>query len=305
MLSLLLYCREPCMKVIIDERETALFEHCETLIRTSRTPSYVQLSKDVLNLGDILIKTDEDKDVLLIERKTYPDLLASVKDGRYEEQSYRLANASGFPPHSIFYLIEGVNSQFYTPLEKKIAFSAITTLQFFKGFSVHRTSSIKDSAEWLLYFSEKIERNFIKGIVPYYLTHPFLKYFKQDREPEPSESIVDENVDKTENIFNRELTNELKPADYCNVVKKVKKDNVTPDNIGEIILCQIPGISSITAIAIMKHFDNFPDFINKITNDTSCIENLTIETNGKIRKISKKSIESIQKFLLNQDSITP
>jgi len=293
------------MKVIIDERETALFEQCETLIRTSRTPSYVQLSKDVLDLGDILIKTDEDKDVLLIERKTYPDLLASVKDGRYEEQSYRLANASGFPPHSIFYLIEGVNSQFYTPLEKKIAFSAITTLQFFKGFSVHRTSSIKDSAEWLLYFSEKIERNFIKGIVPYYLTHPFLKYFKQDREPESSESNVDENVDKTENIFNTELTNELKPADYCNVVKKVKKDNVTPDNIGEIILCQIPGISSITAIAIMKHFDNFPDFINKITNDMSCIENLTIETNGKIRKISKKSIESIQKFLLNQDSITP
>ena len=305
MLSLLLYCREPIMKVIIDERETALFDQCEALIRNSRTPSYVQLSKEVLNLGDILLKTDEDKDVLLIERKSYSDLLASIKDGRYEEQSYRLANASGFPPHSIFYLIEGVNSQFYSPLEKKIAFSAITTLQFFKGFSVHRTSSVKDSAEWLLYLSEKIERNFIKGVVPYYLTNPFLKFFKNDREPESSESNVDEKCEKTENIFNTELTNEVKPADYCNVVKKVKKDNVTPDNIGEIILCQIPGISSITAIAIMKHFNNFPDFINKITNDIRCIENLTTETNGKVRKISKKSIESIQKFLLNQYSPTP
>lgn len=107
------------------------------------------------------------------------------------------------------------------------------------------------------------------------------------------------------NIFNTELTNKLKPADYCNVVKKVKKDNVTPGNIGEIILCQIPGISSITAIAIMKHFDNFPDFINKITNNIQCIENLTMETNGKVRKISKKAIESIQTFLLNQEPITP
>uniref|UniRef100_A0A6C0J3H6 ERCC4 domain-containing protein n=1 Tax=viral metagenome TaxID=1070528 RepID=A0A6C0J3H6_9ZZZZ len=305
MLSLLLYCREPIMKIIIDERETALFEQCETLIRNSHTPSYIQLSKDVLNLGDILLKTDEDKDVLLIERKTYPDLLSSIKDGRYEEQSYRLANASGFPPHSIFYLIEGVNSQLYSSLEKKIAFSAITTLQFFKGFSVHRTSSIKDSAEWLLYLSEKIERNFIKGVVPYYLTHPFLKLFKHDREPESSESTLDGNCQENENIFNTELTNKLKPADYCNVVKKVKKDNVTPGNIGEIILCQIPGISSITAIAIMKHFDNFPDFINKITNNIQCIENLTMETNGKVRKISKKAIESIQTFLLNQEPITP
>ena len=83
--------------------------------------------------------------------------------------------------------------------------------------------------------------------------------------PESSESTLDGNCQENENIFNTELTNKLKPADYCNVVKKVKKDNVTPGNIGEIILCQIPGISSITAIAIMKHFDNFPDFINKIT----------------------------------------
>ena len=88
-------------------------------------------------------------------------------------------------------------------------------------------------------------------------------------------------------------------ADYCHVAKKVKKDNITPENIGEIILCQIPGISSITAIAIMKHFNHFTHFMEEITKDFSCIENLTIESNGKVRKISKKSIESIQQYLLN------
>ena len=30
-----------------------------------------------------------------------------------------------------------------------------------------------------------------------------------------------------------------------------------------------------------------------------------METNGKVRKISKKAIESIQTFLLNQEPITP
>jgi ERCC4-type nuclease len=316
MCSLLLYCREPDMKVIIDERETALFEKCEALIRSSPIPTYIQLSTEVLNLGDILIKTDEDIEVLLIERKSLQDLLASIKDNRYEEQSYRLVHSSGFPPHSIFYLVEGMYSQLRTPMEKKIIMSAVTTLQFFKGFSVHRTASLHESAQWLLYLADKIERNFLKGIIPYYLTQPFLKHFiKGNREPEPT---ISNEINKIENIIeNIDESNEnttistvfcsqtdqgsqgQTSADYCHVVKKVKKENITPENIGEIILCQIPGISSITAIAIMKPFNHFTHFMEEITKDLSCIENLTIESNGKTRKISKKSIESIQQYLLN------
>ena len=91
-------------------------------------------------------------------------------------------------------------------------------------------------------------------------------------------------------------------ADYCHVVKKVKKENVTPENIGEIILCQIPGISSVTAIAIMKHFNHFTHFIEELAKNPACIENLTTETNGKVRKISKKSIESIRSYLMNTNA---
>jgi hypothetical protein len=85
-------------------------------------------------------------------------------------------------------------------------------------------------------------------------------------------------------------------------VKKVKKENVTPENIGEIILCQIPGISSVTAIAIMKHFNHFTHFIEELSKNPACIENLTTETNGKVRKISKKSIESIKSYLMNTNA---
>lgn len=300
------------MKVIIDERETELFEKCESLIRSSRIPSSVELSKEVLNLGDVLIKTDDDKEVLLIERKSFQDLLASIKDGRYEEQSYRLLHSSGFPPHSVFYLVEGMFAQLRAPLEKKIIMSAITTMQFFKGFSVQRTSTVHESAEWLLHFAEKIERNFSKGVIPYYLTRPFRKYFT--REQSADESIKPENIatNVTEtplhSLHSGENTGHVitepvqTAADYCHVVKKVKKENVTPENIGEIILCQIPGISSVTAIAIMKHFNHFTHFIEELAKNPACIENLTTETNGKVRKISKKSIESIRSYLMNTNA---
>lgn len=274
------------MKIIIDERETALYEKCYSIIQGNTTS--IQLSKQVLNLGDILFKTDEDKDILLIERKSLSDLLSSIKDGRYEEQSFRLLHSSGYPSHSIIYMIEGMFSQLRTLIEKKTVLSAITSLNFFKGFSVLRTCSIQETAENIVWMAEKIDRDFSKGKIPYYLSRPI-------------ENIVvnnNENDGETGNIFTQGSQNT--PNNYCTVVKKVKKDNVTPENIGEIILCQIPGISSVTAIAIMKHFDSFLHLITELQNNPTCLENIAIENNGKIRKINKSSIQNIQSFLLKR-----
>jgi threonine dehydrogenase-like Zn-dependent dehydrogenase len=58
---------------------------------------------------------------MIIERKTLADLLASIKDGRYEEQSHRLKYASGFPSHNVLYIIEGMFSTLRTIMEKKLA----------------------------------------------------------------------------------------------------------------------------------------------------------------------------------------
>ena len=43
--------------------------------------------------------------------------------------------------------------------------------------------------------------------------------------------------------------------DYINVVKTSKKENVTPNNIGEIMLSQIPGISANVAKCVINHFN--------------------------------------------------
>ena len=270
------------MRIIIDERERGLFEKCSELLQQSKCES-IELFKEVLPLGDILLRSSQTNQILLlIERKSFSDLLASVKDGRYEEQSYRLSHSDIIHPHSIIYLIEGLWSQIRTPLDKKIIQSAMTSLQVFKGFSTHRTGTLYETTEWLLHLAEKLDKEMARG-----------KEFFYKRLVDPAE-VVDINSLDGEGSKSDNVT----PADYCKVVKKVKKDNISPENIGEIILCQIPGISSTTAIAIMKRFKTFPNLIVELNTNPACLENLAIETNGKSRKISKSSLENIQRFLL-------
>lgn len=274
------------MKVIIDEREHELYEKCYSIINTEGNATSIQLSKQVLAIGDILIKTDEDKDVLLIERKSFSDLLSSIKDGRYEEQSYRLTHSSGFPMHNIIYLLEGMFSQLKSLTEKKIIYSSMSSLNYFKGFSVMRTANVRETAELIIWISCKIDKDLSKGKIPYYSREPrFL-------ETSDNSEVIIKNEETSETIVQQE------PSNYCTVVKKVKKDNITPANIGEIILCQIPGISSTTAIAIMKQFQSFPQFIEDVNKNPGLLDSIKIEGNGKIRKINKNCIESIKQFLL-------
>jgi hypothetical protein len=282
------------MRIIIDERETHLFDRCSLL---AQTYPHIQVSKEVLPLGDIIIKptikdgVDSDITYLLIERKSFSDLLASIKDGRYEEQSYRLHYSSGLPGHSIIYLLEGMFSQLRNDSDKKKIYSAMTTLHFFKGFSVHRTSMMSETAEWLIHMANKIERKLSEGVNPYYMKVP--------QKSVAIENVLSETTPINE-IAGREELNEdnTTAADYCKVVKKVKKENVTPENIGEIVLCQIPGISSVTAIAIMKQFGTFPKLIQELQTNPSCLNTITTDSKGKLRKLSKTCIANVHKFLV-------
>jgi len=338
------------MRIIIDERETDLYERCSILAKSIPT---IEISKEVLPLGDIILKSsnpNNDDILLLIERKTFSDLLASIKDGRYEEQSYRLLYSTGLPPHSIIYLLEGMFSQLRNDVDKKIIYSSMTSLQYFKGFSIQRTSMINESAEWIINMAKKIERKLADGSKPYYLSSPYLKsvlkfsninnYNNINKilktvESESTESIetaITNDIINTEiqtEDINHSLSNTIEPIqpqknniemiietksepqldttteipEYCTVVKKVKKENVTPENIGEIILCQIPGISSVTAIAIMKHFGTFTNMIQKIQIEPKCLENICIENNGKKRKINKNCLENIKRFLIQHTQV--
>jgi ERCC4-type nuclease len=299
------------MRIIIDKRESGLYEKCQEMLSKQTVPFNLTLTKEELKIGDMLFQSDDFQDILLIERKSFADLLASIKDGRYEEQSHRLLNASNLPPHSIIYLLEGMFTQLSNPKDKRTIYSSMTTLQFFKGFSVYRVSSLQETAEWMLYMADKIDRELERGKIPYYFSSPFLNMYRKIEGksnlylPNSNPDFISRfnffNMDSSASEFRLESANTIieQPTNYCNFVKKVKKDNVTPENIGEIILCQIPGISSVTAITIMKQYDTFPKLISALQENPSCLDGITCESsNGKSRKISKSSIENIRNFLL-------
>jgi ERCC4-type nuclease len=283
------------MKIIIDERERDLYDKCLSIIQENVKVEF-QLSKEVLPLGDIFIKTPNDNSLILIERKSLSDLLASIKDGRYEEQSYRLIHSSGIPRHSIIYIIEGSLSQLRNSTEKKIVYSSITSLNVFKGFTVLRTNNVSETAEYILNMANKLSRNILKNVFPYYSQ---LQNFNNVNENIMNNDENNNIVDGEQPIITNQMTTiEPTVADYCSVVKKVKKDNVTPENIGEIILCQIPSISAVTAISVMKRFSTFPNLMKELQTNIDCLDNITFDTNGKTRKISKTCVENIKKYLL-------
>jgi ERCC4-type nuclease len=259
------------MKIVFDERETMLYNNCVSYIATQQPQLKTTLiiEKRVLPIGDVLLYTNENVLLSIIERKTIADLFSSIKDGRYEEQSYRLSHNGECSLHNVIYVIEGNISTLRGPAEKKLLYSTIASLNFFKGFSVLRSPSCMDTAELLVHMADKIDRKIQSGIeLPNHANN------------------------------NSTITSTDTEQNYCTVVKKVKKDNITPENIGEIILCQIPGISSTTAIAIMKKFNSFSHLMDELKTNPNCLENITIDSKGKIRKVSKSCIESVRTYLL-------
>jgi 5'-3' exonuclease len=81
-------------------------------------------------------------------------------------------------------------------------------------------------------------------------------------------------------------------------VKKVKKENITRENIHEIMLCQIPSISSQTAIELIKVYGTIQNLADSLAQNRDCLQTMFIEKEGKKRKLNKNVIENLQKYLL-------
>lgn len=139
------------------------------------------------------------------------------------------------------------------------------TIHYYKGFSVFRTFDIMETGDYILHTGCKLIREKeTKGFYNGGLTHP-------------------------------------KESNYCSVVKRVKKNNLTPENIGEVILSQIPGISTANSLAIMNKFGSLYKLMFALKEDVNCLQHITYTTKtGKSRRISQKCIESVVNYLLYQ-----
>ena len=276
------------MLIKIDTREHELIKKCELLLVAVPVFKDLKIVVQQLPLGDIVI-SDNQNDNIIVERKTLSDLAASIKDGRYEEQSYRL-NGLPLNNHNIVYLIEGDLSKFNSfkeRIDKQTIYSAMFSINYYKGFSLARTNTIDETAFMICNMAYKIGKETSKK--PYY------------QNKITTNVDVDLEADVVLEVSNPNVVLEVKEInekDYCSVIKKVKKDNITIDNIGEIMLCQIPGVSSVSAITILGKFKTLPNLIKSIETDPTCLNGIsTTDANGKTRKISKTVIATIVNYL--------
>jgi ERCC4-type nuclease len=286
------------MKLLIDNREKELINLIPELLITNKLNYSYEIKP--LDLGDIIIYNEETKnDELIIERKQLNDLAASIRDGRYAEQSLRL-DSLNTSNHNIIYLIEGnittYNSR-YSKIDKKTLYSSMFSLNYYKGFSVLRTNSIQETSELIIRMLDKLSREYKKNKKPYYKN-------KND-EVERNNDEVERNNDEKKimlEINNKEDTiNNKEQIHYSSVIKKVKKSNITPENIGEIILSQIPGISNIISLAIMNKYGSLYNLLMKLKDDKKCLDDFSyITSKGQKRRISKTVINSITNYLLYQ-----
>ena len=258
------------MIIKVDNRERKLIPLINALNKDFNYNFEIKI--EVLDLGDIIICDDKGKEKIIIERKTLNDLASSIKDGRYSEQSYRL-NSLSMHNHNIVYLIEGDIHNYnnkYNKIKPETLQVTMFCLQYYKGFSLFKTRDKMETAEYILRITNKLQKD--KSRVNYY---------------------------NMTNTLTNTLTNTFTNKTYTDVIKKVKKNNIRPDNIGEIILSQIPGISSKTSKVVMAEFNSLYDMLEKIKDDKNCLDNIVlVMKNGTKRKISQTVVKNIKKYLL-------
>ncbi len=262
------------MLIKIDTREGGLHAKCMERVNGM---SEVNVTTEMLPLGDIILCDDEGNEQVIIERKTLNDLAASIRDGRYKEQGFRLNNCD-VHNHNIIYLVEGnlrTYNEFKARLERKALLSSFISLTYFKGFTLHRTENVDESAEWIMSYASKLQRE--KG-----------RSFYQTNQSEQSVQS-DQNGSKSD----------AAAAAYVNVSSRVKKNNITVDNIGAIMLAQIPGVSAAVAIAVMARYGTLKCLIGELSNNPASLDDITIATKtNKTRKISRTSCQNIYSYLV-------
>lgn len=322
----------------MDYRETDLLAECRRIIaQHSQFAECPEIRGANLPIGDILITSSDyelesasnsvkvGKEYLIIERKTIADLLASIKDGRYEEQSYRLRGC-GHPWHNIVYLIEGMSgngagggtgtgckllfkrggANSTTGDSQFTFFSALFSLNYQKGFSVMRSVNLAETAFIILNYWYKFTTNVVRkkiiGGGAYDIPAPITT--STSAEPIEKSECKSEVESKSENESDTNVQEDLQqqqqqpqcPA-YSSLVKKQKKENITAQNIQEIMLCQIPGISSAVAASILAHgpYKGIPELSAAIRADPNCLNDARMLSGGK--KIGKNVIAKLVEYL--------
>jgi len=169
-----------------------------------------------------------------------------------------------------------------------------------------RTMSLSDTALYIVHYAKKMLKNPTK--LGFFET-PNLEVSSSSSSLSSSISSsslssltdISDNpvvlVDETTNITQATVDKQNIPF-----VKSVKKSNITENNIDEIMLCQIPGISSQIAKSIISHFGSLQNmFLQYSVEGESILSNILISRkNSSECKLNKTVIKNILKYLFKK-----
>jgi len=199
------------IKIIIDSHEKVLYDNIEAQSAAQGVAYAIQFGP--LELGDIQITLSRGDTILhqlVFERKTLPDMVSSMHDGRYREQKTRmLANIA---PQNVSYIVEG---------------DSICQ-------SVRRDAKSVSSAYFNMIFRDDVHLFFTRDV-------PETEFLLL--------ALCAKMADKPANYSQIDAGSTAVAAskDYtsCLKLKSKKNHNITPDNCFILQLAQVPSVSHV------------------------------------------------------------
>lgn len=219
----------------IDVREHKLLDHIRA--HPDQHPHVLAVLQDplpALPVGDMILKVDGEP-VLVIERKTLADLLASVKDGRYRDQKGQLLQS--YPRDRVLYVLEASVKQWSfksryglgpVPTETKIVASTLINLL------------VRDRMAWIQLQDLEETAAFLEQVVQRVREKPDV--YKAARASTGAEAGQRPDTPMPPPL---PMLASMPPP-------MARKDQITPASCFRMQLAQIPGVSYAKAQAIAE-----------------------------------------------------
>lgn len=261
----------------VDYREKDLIAHLDAALGDEKPFRVCNLP-----IGDVVIGRDSSNELpttedihCILERKTVPDMAASIRDGRYDEQSFRL-NDSAIPNHNIVYVIEGdqcrelslTNRYCKNKITPDVMYAALTSILFFKGFSLYNSRNTQDTTMFIVNIHRKLLKE-LYGPLTRGKPRRTLYY-------DPSEPITD-----------------ASGSSHHGTLRK-KSSYTTTTKIHMSMLCQVPGVSETIATALLAEYETVPNLVKTLSEDPCVLD----EFKCGAKRLCKSTLESLKAVLV-------
>lgn len=208
----------------------------------------------------------------VIERKTWADLAASIRDGRAKEQLARMIEVAAAQRCEVFYIIEGKYNKKTCGLSFKNLIKALTNKITRDRIHVLPSGNLTETAETVRAICASVAE-----FSPRLIGGQMIPEQNETKLPETSSS---------------------RPSRYTET-RKVTKASKSLENAPNLMLMNIPGLSAATADALVAHYGTIFTLCESLsTGNTTELENIMVQGRNKVRRIGPTLAAKIRDSLI-------